>query len=81
MSKRRIAVTGLAINTPLADTLDGFLAGLLAGESLISRWRVFDTGKIYSKVGGDLSGYDPKATPEALREAERPLAAQCAPAG
>lgn len=67
MSKRRIAVTGLAINTPLADTLDAFLGKLLAGESSITRWSVFDTDNIYSKVGGDLSGYDPKAKLETLK--------------
>jgi 3-oxoacyl-(acyl-carrier-protein) synthase len=48
----------MAINTPLGDTLDGFLAGLLAGRSAITQWRAFDTSRIYSKVGGDLSGYD-----------------------
>lgn len=67
MSKRRIAVTGLAINTPLADTLDAFLEKLLAGQSSITRWSVFDTEKIYSKVGGDLSGYDPNAKLESLK--------------
>jgi 3-oxoacyl-(acyl-carrier-protein) synthase len=48
----------MAINTPLGDTLDGFLAGLLAGRSAISRWKVFETERILSKIGGDLSGYD-----------------------
>jgi 3-oxoacyl-(acyl-carrier-protein) synthase len=48
----------MAINTPLGDTLDGFLAGLLAGRSAVSRWRALDTSGIYSKVGADLSEYD-----------------------
>jgi 3-oxoacyl-[acyl-carrier-protein] synthase I len=54
----RIAVTGMSINTPLADTLDGFLAALLAGRSAITRWKTIDADPIYSKVGGDLSQYD-----------------------
>jgi 3-oxoacyl-(acyl-carrier-protein) synthase len=48
----------MAINTPLGDTLPGFLDGLLQGRSALSRWRAVDTSRIYCKVGADLSGYD-----------------------
>ncbi|MBN2196433.1 MAG: beta-ketoacyl-[acyl-carrier-protein] synthase family protein [Polyangiaceae bacterium] len=48
----------MSINTPLGDTLDGFIEGLLAGRSALSNWKKFDTSRIYSKVGADLSGYD-----------------------
>ncbi|MFO0555822.1 MAG: beta-ketoacyl-[acyl-carrier-protein] synthase family protein [Polyangiaceae bacterium] len=54
----RIAVTGMAINTPLGDTHEAFLEGLLAGRSALSRWKCLDTSRIYSKVGADLSDYD-----------------------
>jgi 3-oxoacyl-[acyl-carrier-protein] synthase I len=54
----RIAVTGMSINTPLGDTLGGFLDGLLAGRSALSHWKSIDTSRIYAKVGADLSGYD-----------------------
>src|SRR5215468_9115356 len=54
----RIAITGMSINTPLGDTLEGFLEGLLAGRSALSNWKSIDTSKIYSKVGADLGGYD-----------------------
>lgn len=57
-ASKRIAITGMAINTPLGDTLDGFLDGLLAGKSAITRWQGLDTSRIYAKVGADLSGYD-----------------------
>lgn len=53
----RIAITGMAINTPLGDTLDGFLEGLLAGRSALSNWKTLDSSRIYSKVGADLSEY------------------------
>jgi 3-oxoacyl-(acyl-carrier-protein) synthase len=53
-----VVVTGMAINTPLADTLDGFLAALLAGRSAITRWQPFDSPLACAAVGGDLSGYD-----------------------
>jgi len=48
----------MSINTPLADTLDGFLAALLEGRSAITRWKTIDADAIYSKVGGDLSKYE-----------------------
>src|SRR6478672_2438820 len=55
---KRVVITGMAINTPLGDTLEGFLAALLRGRSAITRWKAIDAEKIYSKVGGDLSDYD-----------------------
>ena len=59
MSKpERIAITGMAINTPLGDTLEGFLEGLLAGRSALSNWKTLDVSRCYSKVGADLSEYD-----------------------
>lgn len=57
-TERRVVVTGMAINTPLGDDLDTYYANLLAGKSAITRWRFFDNDAVYSKVGGDLSGYD-----------------------
>jgi 3-oxoacyl-(acyl-carrier-protein) synthase len=54
----RIAITGMSINTPLGDTLEGFFEGLLAGRSAVSRWKNIDTSRIYSKIGADLSDYD-----------------------
>lgn len=48
----------MSINTPLGDTLDGFIEGLLAGRSALSRWKNIDVSRCYSKIGADLSGYD-----------------------
>jgi 3-oxoacyl-(acyl-carrier-protein) synthase len=64
----RIVVTGMSVNTPLGDDLGQFLDGLLSGRSAITQWRAFDTGRIYSKVGGDLSGYDVAARLKQLSE-------------
>jgi 3-oxoacyl-(acyl-carrier-protein) synthase len=66
---KRIAVTGMAINTPLGDTLDEYLAGLLAGRSAITRWKALDTSRIYPKVGADLSDYDVMAKLAGLGDA------------
>lgn len=57
-AERRVVVTGMSVNTPLGDTLDGFLAALLASRSAITRWRRFADAPIYSKIGADLSDYD-----------------------
>jgi 3-oxoacyl-(acyl-carrier-protein) synthase len=54
----RIVITGMAINTPIGDTLDGFLGNLLAGKSALSNWKTIDVSRCYSKVGADLSEYD-----------------------
>lgn len=62
----------MSINTPLADTLSGFLEALLAGRSAINRWRFFDTKGVYSKVGADLSGYDVKAKLKAIESQLEP---------
>ena len=56
--KRRVVVTGMAVNTALGDDLDTYYDNLLAGKSAITRWKFIDTSNIYSKVGGDLSDYD-----------------------
>lgn len=66
MSNRRVVVTGMSVNTPLADDLDGFITALLAGRSALCNWKKFDVSNIYSKVGADLSGYDVKAKVRAL---------------
>jgi 3-oxoacyl-(acyl-carrier-protein) synthase len=58
LDRERIVVTGMAVNTPLGDGLDGFLEGLLAGRSALSRWKRLDTSRIYAKIGADLSAYD-----------------------
>ena len=55
---KRIVVTGMSVNTAIGDTLDGFRDALMAGRSAISQWKAFPTERVYSKVGGDLSGYD-----------------------
>ena len=48
----------MSVNTPLGDTLDGFLSALLEGRSAVTRWKRFADAAIYSKVGADLSAYD-----------------------
>lgn len=60
MSKR-VVVTGMSVNTAIGDSLGEFRDALMAGRSAISHWKAFPTDRVYSKVGGDLSGYDVEA--------------------
>ncbi|MCP5082349.1 MAG: beta-ketoacyl-[acyl-carrier-protein] synthase family protein [Alphaproteobacteria bacterium] len=54
----RVVITGMSVNTPLGDTLDSFLTGLLENRSAISQWRTIQSDNIYGKIGGDLGDYD-----------------------
>lgn len=54
----RVVITGMAVNTPLGDSLDGLYAALMANESAITRWRTVETDRVYGKIGGDLGDYD-----------------------
>ena len=51
-------ITGAAVLTPLADTVDGLLDARAAGQSGIGPWRAFPRPPAAAGVGGDLSGYD-----------------------
>ena len=68
MSQRRVACTGMGVISPVADHPESFVDALLEGRSAISRWQFFDDERVYSKVGGDLFGYDAKAKLAALQE-------------
>ena len=74
--KRRVVVTGMAVNTPLSDTLHGTLAALLAGRSALSRWQTLDVSRCYSKIGGDLGGYDVQPRVDSLSPRLPPAVAQ-----
>jgi 3-oxoacyl-(acyl-carrier-protein) synthase len=56
--EKRIVITGMSIATPIGDELDTYYANLVAGKSAITNWRFFDQANVYSKIGGDLTGYD-----------------------
>ncbi|HOV85958.1 MAG TPA: beta-ketoacyl-[acyl-carrier-protein] synthase family protein [Syntrophobacteraceae bacterium] len=66
--KRRIVITGMSINTPLGDTLDEFLQNLLDGRSAITHWKLLDSSRISSKIGGELYAYDVSGKISSLRE-------------
>lgn len=57
-TSKRVAVTGMSINTPIGDSLESFGRSLMAGRSALTNWKAFPTDRVYSKVGADLSDYD-----------------------
>ncbi len=56
--RRRVAVTGMSVVTPLGDTLEGFYGALLEGRSAVTRWRTLDVSRCYAQIGADLGSYD-----------------------
>lgn len=65
---KRVVVTGMAINTPIGDSLESFIKNLLLGKSAITSWHSINTDAIYGKIGGDLGGYDIHKKLASLRE-------------
>ncbi len=66
--RRRVVCTGMAVITKLGDELDEFYGNLIEGRSGVGHWTFHDDGRVYCKVGGDLSGYDAQARLESLRD-------------
>ncbi|MHB8067837.1 MAG: beta-ketoacyl-[acyl-carrier-protein] synthase family protein [Desulfobaccales bacterium] len=66
--EKRTVITGMAVNTPLGDTLDGFMQNLFQGNSAITAWKGLDASKIACKIGGDLSAYDVQGKTSLLQE-------------
>lgn len=58
MLQKRVVITGMSINTPIGDTLEGFINNMMDGKSAVTKWETLDTSRIYAKVGGDMGNYD-----------------------
>jgi 3-oxoacyl-(acyl-carrier-protein) synthase len=56
-SDRRVAITGMGIVTTIGQNPDEYLNSLIEGRSGITHWKQMDE-RIYSKIGGDMSGFD-----------------------
>ena len=58
MSRRRIAVTGLGIVSPVGNTVEESWANLLAAKSGIGRITRFDPTPFNSHIAGEVKGFD-----------------------
>jgi 3-oxoacyl-[acyl-carrier-protein] synthase II len=71
MNKRRVAITGLGIVSPLGETAETFFASLCEGKSgitTISRW---DATKFPTCIGGECKTFDITQYGVDVREAKR----------
>jgi 3-oxoacyl-(acyl-carrier-protein) synthase len=62
--RKRVVVTGMSVNTPLGDSLDGFLESLLQGRSALGQWRTPDS----TRIVGEMFDYDVTAKASLLAE-------------
>ncbi|MCL6555616.1 MAG: beta-ketoacyl-ACP synthase II [Burkholderiales bacterium] len=58
MVRRRVAVTGLGIVSPVGNTVDEAWANILAGRSGITRITRFDASAFASQIAGEVKGFD-----------------------
>ena len=59
MEKKRIVVTGMGAITPLGNNVSTFWDGLVSGTSGIRKVTAFDTEHYPSKIGGEVSDFNP----------------------
>lgn len=60
MSRRRVAVTGLGVVSPLGCNHDRFIERLLAGQSGVRQVQAFDVSAYTSKIAGEVVEFDPE---------------------
>jgi 3-oxoacyl-[acyl-carrier-protein] synthase II len=58
--RRRVAVTGVGLVSPLAVGTEATWQGLLAGKSGIATITHFDPGGFPSQIAGEVKGFDPR---------------------
>ncbi|HXJ56274.1 MAG TPA: beta-ketoacyl-[acyl-carrier-protein] synthase family protein [Verrucomicrobiae bacterium] len=57
-TRRRVAITGVGLVTPVGNDAPTTWANLLAGRSGISRIRGFDASGFPARIGGEVKGFD-----------------------
>ncbi|MBV6388898.1 MAG: 3-oxoacyl-[acyl-carrier-protein] synthase 2 [Nitrosomonas europaea] len=58
MSKRKVAITGLGIISPVGNTVSEAWENVIAGKSGITRITRFDASDFSSKIAGEVNGFD-----------------------
>src|SRR5690606_41058678 len=59
MSRRRVAVTGLGILSPLGNDLSSSWDGIVHGRSGIGPITHFDASAFPTRISGEVRGFDP----------------------
>ncbi|MFC1675142.1 beta-ketoacyl-ACP synthase II [Candidatus Omnitrophota bacterium] len=71
MTKKRVAVTGLGIISPVGNDTVSFWDALKNGKSGIGPLTSFDASKFTSRIAGEVKGFDPGACGISLKDARR----------
>ena len=58
-SRKRVAVTGMGIITPIGVGVDGLRAGLRAGRSAVGMITEFDTSQFVTHIAAQIKDFDP----------------------
>lgn len=64
MSERRVVITGLGTISPLGNNLQSTWQGLVSGKSGVSLVTKFDTSNFPSRIGGQVTDFDPEQVVE-----------------
>ncbi len=59
--RRRVAVTGVGVITPIGIGKDPFWAGLMEGRSGVRRLTSFDPTPYETQIAGEVGDFDPSA--------------------
>ncbi|MEE9276633.1 MAG: beta-ketoacyl synthase N-terminal-like domain-containing protein, partial [bacterium] len=60
MPRRRVAVTGIGLVTPLGVGVERNWEAVLAGESGVGPVTLFDASRLTSRIAGEVSGFRPE---------------------
>ena len=58
MSRRRVAITGLGIVSPVGNSVAEAWANILAGKSGITKISRFDPSRLSCQIAGEVKGFD-----------------------
>lgn len=61
MARRRVAITGLGIISPVGNSVDDAWGNLIAGKSGIGPITRFDASDFPTRIGGEVKGFDVSA--------------------
>jgi 3-oxoacyl-[acyl-carrier-protein] synthase II len=59
VSKRRVAITGVGIISPIGSTKEDFWNSILTGKSGVARLTCFDPSNFTSHIGAEVKNFDP----------------------
>jgi 3-oxoacyl-[acyl-carrier-protein] synthase II len=59
--RRRVAITGIGVVSPVGNSVPAFWDSLLAGRSGVAKIQGFDTSRVAVDIGAEIKNFDPSA--------------------